>query len=194
MKFVEGPKTIRIEKNSGTIILLAGVQGSGKSYFSKDHFDNTCIIANDNIFLQNFKRSSFTDLTATADYDKIYHKTQLTFNDMVEGYHKIRPYTVIDSIGYKCKDWIQLIKELRTVYDKVIILIFQPPLQIIKKQFEEREKNNNSRVKGMKPTDLNLLFFSWNYLEQEIRNKTAGKDADITYIIRNPKKVKIIIK
>lgn len=193
MKFVEGPKTIRIKRNSGTVILLAGVQGSGKSFFAQNHFDKNCIIDNDKIFIRTFKSSGFSNVFSDEDFDEIYHRTQLTVSSMLEGYRKIRPYTVMDSIGYKFNQWAKLIDDLREDYSNIIILILQPSIQVVKKQFEEREKNKNL-IPGLFSPDLGHIFFSWHILEKAIRDKTAGKDADITYIIRNPKKVNIVIE
>ena len=74
MKIIEDATEIRITK--GSLVVMAGLQGAGKTFFADKHFDPENIICNDKIFWEQFKKSGKKDMRAQKDYDEIYDMTQ----------------------------------------------------------------------------------------------------------------------
>lgn len=56
MKLIDNATDIRIPKD--TIVIMAGVQGAGKTFFTNQYFDKENIICNDEIFWEEFKKNS----------------------------------------------------------------------------------------------------------------------------------------
>ena len=54
MKLIDNATDIRIPKD--TIVIMAGVQGAGKTFFTNQYFDKENIICNDEIFWEEFKK------------------------------------------------------------------------------------------------------------------------------------------
>lgn len=194
MKIVENPTQIRISKNSGTIILLAGVQGSGKSFFANKYFDHSCIINCDNIFYNELEKSCFKDVISNERFKYIHNIASQKVIGMVQSYRQTRPYTVLDSVGFNYRDWLKLIQELKTLYNNIILIVVHPHLLTIKSQLMEREKRSFDKISiGMRAPDLQEIFLFWQLLEMDIRSKEIGTKADTTYIIRNLKNTTVII-
>ena len=115
MKLIDNATDIRIPKD--TIVIMAGVQGAGKTFFTNQYFDKENIICNDEIFWEEFKKSGKKDMIDSQDYEDICIRTLDTITEMIKKYSKEKSYTVLDSIGYSFDKRIECIIEMKkTLY------------------------------------------------------------------------------
>ena len=60
MKLIDNATDIRIPK--GSVVIMTGLQGAGKTFFTEIFFDKENVICNDKIFWEQFKKSGKKDI------------------------------------------------------------------------------------------------------------------------------------
>ena len=72
MKLIDNATDIRISK--GSVVIMTGLQGAGKTFFTEIFFDKENVICSDKIFWEQFKKSGKKDMIAQEDYQDIYDR------------------------------------------------------------------------------------------------------------------------
>jgi hypothetical protein len=193
MKIIENTTEIRIQK--GSLVVMAGLQGAGKTFFADKHFDQENIICNDRIFWEQFKKSGKKDMKAKKDYDEIYDMTQELMAQMIEDYSKEKTYTVLDSVGYLFKERIGFLYEMKSLFKNIVLIVINPDFEVIYKQLQEREKElktTKARV-GLVAPDRFIMCANRYILEEQIKDRRIGYKTNLTYIVRDVNNVKVSI-
>lgn len=194
MKIIENATKIRIPK--GSLVVMAGLQGAGKTFFVDKYFDQENIICNDRIFWEQFKKSGKKDMKAQKDYDEIYDMTEELMAQMIEDYSKEKTYTVLDSVGYSFKERIGFLYEMKSLFKNIVLIVVNPDFEVIYKQLQEREnelKKTKRRV-GLVAPDRFIMCANRYILEEQIKDRRIGYKTNLTYIVRDVNNVKVSIE
>ncbi len=194
MKIIENATEIRIPK--GSLVVMAGLQGAGNTFFVDKYFDQENIICNDRIFWEQFKKSGKKDMKAQKDYDEIYDMTEELMAQMIEDYSKEKTYTVLDSVGYSFKERIGFLHEMKSLFKNIVLIVINPDFEVIYKQLQEREnelKKTKRRV-GLVAPDRFIMCANRYILEEQIKDRRIGYKTNLTYIVRDVNNVKVSIE
>ena len=197
MVFIDSPKRVRLKLDSKSIILLAGVQGAGKSSFATQNFSRQNVISSDQIFYKKFEESGLDNIISDKRFETIMSEASKTVRSLIFENQQSRSYTVLDSVLYDYREWQDLLNDLRSLYNNIILFVVQPDFSTIKKHLLEREKSQSRAkklVQGMRTLYLHEALLFWDVLETDISSKEVGQGTDATYIIRDPKKTIIRVK
>ena len=194
MKLIDNATDIRIPKD--TIVIMAGVQGAGKTFFTNQYFDKDNIICNDEIFWEEFKKSGKKDMIDSQDYEDICIRTLDTITEMIKKYSKEKSYTVLDSIGYSFDKRIECIIEMKKTFKNIILIVINPNFEVIYKQLQEREKasRKSKMQKGITIPDRITMIANKYDLDKQISDKSISYKTTTTYIVRDMNNVKVSIE
>ena len=183
MAILYNPKTIRIEPN--TLVILYGVQNSGKTTFAQNHFkDSNHVVSADEILLDQYRKLPSTiDKTTTKVYEKICEETLSETLTRLQGLSS--SYGILDAGNVECHK--ELITEMSKYYKRIIQIVFQPPLSIILNRPPKitQEKLNYHIITAS--VNQNIIKKAYNFIGDLIRTRAIDKGADHTYIFSDPK-------
>ena len=136
MKLIDNATDIRISK--GSVVIMTGLQGAGKTFFTEIFFDKENVICNDKIFWEQFKKSGKKDMIAQEDYQDIYDRACDVVFKKIEKYSKEKSYTVIDSATYSFNERMECLRRLKMLFKNIILIVINPNFDVIYKQFQEK--------------------------------------------------------
>ena len=194
MKLIDNATDIRISK--GSVVIMTGLQGAGKTFFTEIFFDEENVICNDKIFWEEFKKSGKKDMIAQEDYQDIYDRACDVVFKKIEKYSKEKLYTVIDSATYSFNERMECLRRLKMLFKNIILIVINPNFDIIYKQFQEREKSVSSfkeRI-GLTIPDRLMMFANKYVLDEQIKEGSIGYKTNVTYIVRNMNNVRVYIE
>mgnify|MGYP002618426996 FL=1 len=192
MKLIDNATDIRISK--GSVVIMTGLQGAGKTFFTEIFFDKENVICNDKIFWEQFKKSGKKDMIAQEDYQDIYDRACDVVFKKIEKYSKEKSYTVIDSATYSFNERMECLRRLKMLFKNIILIVINPNFDVIYKQFQEREKSVSSFKERIGLTIPNrLMMFANKYvLDEQIKEGSIGYKTNVTYIVRIKLQYKVI--
>ena len=194
MKLIDNATDIRISK--GSVVIMTGLQGAGKTFFTEIFFDKENVICNDKIFWEQFKKSGKKDMIAQEDYQDIYDRACDVVFKKIEKYSKEKSYTVIDSATYSFNERMEYLRRLKMLFKNIILIVINPNFDVIYKQFQEREKSVSSfkeRI-GLTIPDRLMMFANKYVLDEQIKEGSIGYKTNVTYIVRNMNNVRVYIE
>lgn len=194
MKLIDNATDIRIPK--GSVVIMTGLQGAGKTFFTEIFFDKENVICNDKIFWEQFKKSGKKDMIAQEDYQDIYDRACDVVFKKIEKYSKEKSYTVIDSATYSFNERMECLRRLKMLFKNIILIVINPNFDVIYKQFQEREKSVSSfkeRI-GLTIPDRLMMFANKYVLDEQIKEGSIGYKTNVTYIVRNMNNVRVYIE
>ena len=194
MKLIDNATDIRISK--GSVVIMTGLQGAGKTFFTEIFFDKENVICNDKIFWEQFKKSGKKDMIAQEDYQDIYDRACDVVFKKIEKYSKEKSYTVIDSATYSFNERMECLRRLKMLFKNIILIVINPNFDVIYKQFQEREKSVSSfkeRI-GLTIPDRLMMFANKYVLDEQIKEGSIGYKTNVTYIVRNMNNVRVYIE
>ena len=194
MKLIDNATDIRIPK--GSVVIMTGLQGAGKTFFTEIFFDKENVICNYKIFWEQFKKSGKKDMIAQEDYQDIYDRACDVVFKKIEKYSKEKSYTVIDSATYSFNERMECLRRLKMLFKNIILIVINPNFDVIYKQFQEREKSVSSfkeRI-GLTIPDRLMMFANKYVLDEQIKEGSIGYKTNVTYIVRNMNNVRVYIE
>ena len=194
MKLIDNATDIRISK--GSVVIMTGLQGAGKTFFTEIFFDKENVIWNDKIFWEEFKKSGKKDMIAQEDYQDIYDRACDVVFKKIEKYSKEKSYTVIDSATYSFNERMECLRRMKMLFKNIILIVINPNFDVIYKQFQEREKSVSSfkeRI-GLTIPDRLMMFANKYVLDEQIKEGSIGYKTNVTYIVRNMNNVRVYIE
>lgn len=194
MKLIDNATDIRISK--GSVVIMTGLQGAGKTFFTEIFFDKENVICNDKIFWEEFKKSGKKDMIAQEDYQDIYDRACDVVFKKIEKYSKEKSYTVIDSATYSFNERMECLRRMKMLFKNIILIVINPNFDVIYKQFQEREKSVSSfkeRI-GLTIPDRLMMFANKYVLDEQIKEGSIGYKTNVTYIVRNMNNVRVYIE
>ena len=194
MKLIDNATDIRIPK--GSVVIMTGLQGAVKTFFTEIFFDKENVICNDKIFWEQFKKSGKKDMIAQEDYQDIYDRACDVVFKKIEKYSKEKSYTVIDSIVYSFEGRMNCLRKMKKMFSNIILIVINPEFDTVYKQFQERESavRNSKEQVGITMPDWMMMFANKYVLDEQIKNGLIGYKTDITYIVRDMDNVKVSIE
>ena len=181
MAILYNPKTIRIEPN--TLVILYGVQNSGKTTFAKNHFkDFEHVVSTDDILLNFYRELPTTiDKTSVKIFDQICEKT---LKETIKRLQSLSSsYGILDAGNVELYE--ELIAEMRKYYKNIIQVVLFPPLPIVLRRPPKISLEKLSY--GIYPASLHpeIIIGLHNSIDNLIKSKAIDKGADNTYIFSN---------
>lgn len=194
MKLIDNATEIRIP--SGSVVIMTGLQGAGKTFFTEIFFDKENIICNDKIFWEEFKKSGKRNMIDPKDYQDIYNRATKIAIEKIEKYSREKSYTVIDSVVYSFNERMECLRRIKMMFKNIILIVINPSFEIIYKQLQEREdavRSFKERI-GLTMPDRFMMFANKYVLDKQIEEGIIGYKTNITYIVRDMNNVKVSIE
>lgn len=188
---ITNPKVIRIPNR--TLILICGVQNSGKSHFCHNYFNTENTVCTDDLFLSTAKsissvlvtphsRDSFILLQKTTE-DKLLKTIQNLANE--------KKYVVLDAIGLTVEKRLGTINAFQDYFDNIIQIVLMPSLVEIQKRGIKEVTLEKAKL-GLRSPSILEISISYMELAYDIPNGKISEGTDTTYILTEiPKKFSI---
>lgn len=161
-----------------TLVLICGSQCSGKSTFTKKHFDGKCVVTTDEIFEEvvNTKSSVFDTM------ETLVSRTTDIFEERVIQAAKENTITVVDAAPVEFDGRIEMLRHFKGLHTNIILIVLDVRYPTLKAR-PKKKVNKKKKQFGITPiSDQELLYNSMLIMEQ-IKKGQFGYKVNKAYIL-----------
>lgn len=175
-KTYQGETQITIPQD--TLVLICGSQNSGKTTFTKKHFDGKCVITTDEIFEEvvNTKSTVLDTLEALAD------RTTDIFEKRIEEASKENSIIVVDAAPIQFDGRIEMIRQLKGLYANIVLIVLDVKYPTLKARPKKKVSKQKKKFGITSISDEELLLNSLIIMKQ-IKNGQFGYKVNKAYIL-----------
>lgn len=167
------PQSIRIPKN--TLVLMCGVQNSGKTTFTRKNFPAKNIICYDEIFFETSRESTYKyEENCIISDDRAFNKTI--------NLGKAGEIAVYESIYFTNDFRLYIVNKLGKYFSNVIQIVLQPSLDEVLNRPPKPVLEEQMRLSLRPPTRAEISIY-WQIIQENIDSKTIGYGTNSTYIL-----------
>lgn len=175
MEVIKNPLSIRIPKH--TLVLMCGVQNSGKTTFTQKNFPISSIVCSDDIFFETSRESAYKyGETCIISDDKIFNR--------IINLGKSGETAVYESIAFTNDYRLHVVNMMNKYFSNIIQIVLHPSLDKVLNRPPKPVLEEQKRLSLRPPTRAEIAIF-WKIIQANIDTRTIGHGTDTTYILND---------
>lgn len=161
-----------------TLVLICGSQNSGKTTFTKKHFDGKRIITTDEIFEEVVKYQS----TVLDNLETLARRTTDIFEERVIQACKESSITVVDAAPIDFEGRQEMLRRFKGLHTNIILIVLDVKYPTLVKRPKKKVDKKKKKF-GITPISDNELLLNSLIIMDQIKNGQFGYKVNKAYIL-----------
>lgn len=175
-KIYKGETQITIPDD--TLVLICGSQNSGKTTFTRTHFEGKCIITTDEIFEEVVNTKS----TVLDTMETLASRTTDIFEERVIQAAKENSITVVDAAPIDFEGRMEMLKHFKGLHTNIVLIVLDVKYPTLIKR-PKKKVDKKKKQFGITPISDNELLLNTLIIMDQIQNGQFGYKVNKAYIL-----------